>query len=80
MEASAVNPELKRLLDQMAAGEEEVPDGFYSTKELAAAWGISRVRASDVLNRAVEQGFFEARTILRKGGFQVRRVKYYREK
>ena len=80
MEVAAVNAELKRLLERMAAGEEEVPKGFHSTKELAAAWGISRVRASDVLNRAVEQGLFETSTILRRRGNKTHHVKYSREK
>lgn len=76
------NALLKRILSAKSHAADEVPNGYKTTSEYAAEWGLKASRTRDLLNSGVRDGVVEAKAFRIPTGIDGRLypVPHFREK
>lgn len=74
-----MNALLKQLQEAISAPKDTVPKGWKTCQQLAAEWGLSRVRTSQLLYNGVNKGIVESRPFRTMTGRGVLPVPHYRE-
>ena len=74
---TALNQEFMAALDPTPTVD-RIPDGWYTTRQVAVDKGMSRVQASRLIRDAVEAGTLTVRQFRIKTGSMTRLVPHYR--